>query len=130
MALQCERERRPLPKTVYVSAATGTTIAGFLLGEHALREAGFAPIRVVGVQVYPGRMRASVSWLLRWTEDRLRLVRRVPRERIEIDTSELGGGFGCYPASLAERCRVLASETGLLLDPIFGPAPQPRRGDR
>jgi 1-aminocyclopropane-1-carboxylate deaminase/D-cysteine desulfhydrase-like pyridoxal-dependent ACC family enzyme len=120
MALQCQREQRPLPKVVYVSAATGTTIAGFLLGEHALREAGFPPIRVVGVQVYPGRMRASVSWLLRWTEDRLGLVGRVPRERIEIDTSELAGGFGRYSVGLAERCHALASETGLLLDPIFG----------
>jgi len=120
MALQCQRERRPLPKVVYVSAATGTTVAGFLLGEHALREAGFAPIRVVGVQVYPGRMRAAVSWLLRWTEERLGLVRRVPRARIELDTSELAGGFGRFPARLAERCRVLANESGLLLDPIFG----------
>ncbi|HEY3496176.1 MAG TPA: pyridoxal-phosphate dependent enzyme [Polyangiaceae bacterium] len=120
MVLQCERERRPQPRVVYVSAATGTTIAGFLLGEHALREAGFAPIRVVGVQVYPGRMRASVSALLRWTEDRLGLSGRVPRERIEIDTGELHGGFGRYPAKLAERCRELAGEAGLLLDPIFG----------
>ncbi|HTQ06190.1 MAG TPA: pyridoxal-phosphate dependent enzyme [Polyangiaceae bacterium] len=120
MALQREREGRSLPKVVYVSAATGTTIAGFLLGEHALREAGRAPIRVVGVQVYPGRMHSSVSWLLRWTEDRLGLVSRVPRERIEIDVSELGDGFGRYPASLAERCLALENEAGLKLDPIFG----------
>lgn len=120
MALQCARSGRPLPKVVYVTAATGTTVAGFLVGEHALRQAGFAPIRVVGVAVYGGHLRASVSWLLRWTEDRLGLAVRVPRERIELDTSELHGGFGCYSPRLADRCLELEDEVGLKLDPIFG----------
>jgi len=120
MALQCEREHRPLPKVVYVTAATGTTVAGFLLGEHALRQAGFAPIRIVGVAVYGGHLRASVSWLLRWTEDRLGLTTRVPRERIELDTSEVDGGFGRYSRRLADRCLELEGEVGLKLDPIFG----------
>jgi 1-aminocyclopropane-1-carboxylate deaminase/D-cysteine desulfhydrase-like pyridoxal-dependent ACC family enzyme len=103
-----------------VTAATGTTVAGFLLGEHALREAGFPAIRVVGVQVYPGAMRRSVRWLLYWTARHLRLQALVPDKRIEIVSTELCGGFGCFPKALAERCRQVGADTGLDLDPIFG----------
>lgn len=120
MVLQRSEQRLPVPRTVFVTAATGTTVAGFLLGEHALREAGFPPIRVVGVQVYPGAMRCSVHGLLRWTARHLRLQTLVPNERIKIVSTELYGGFGRYPEALAERCRKVGADTGLELDPIFG----------
>jgi 1-aminocyclopropane-1-carboxylate deaminase/D-cysteine desulfhydrase-like pyridoxal-dependent ACC family enzyme len=120
MVLQRVHARLPVPREVYVSAATGTTIAGFLLGEHVLRQAGFPPIRVVGVQVYQGAMRRSVRILLRWAELRLGRGTRVPRERIEIETSELHGGFGRYPLELARTCDALAEDTGIAIDPIFG----------
>lgn len=120
MVMQRARERRPIPRVVFATAATGTTVAGFLLGAHALRLAGYADIRVVGVQVYPGAMRRSVSWLLRWAECFLRLPTRVPSDRIEIAASALQGGFGCFSDGLAETCLRLAEDTGLHIDPIFG----------
>jgi 1-aminocyclopropane-1-carboxylate deaminase/D-cysteine desulfhydrase-like pyridoxal-dependent ACC family enzyme len=103
-----------------VTAATGTTIAGFLLGEHALREAGWPAVRVVGVQIYPGAMRRWTLGLLRWTEWRLGVSSRVPRNRIEIVDSALHGGFGRFPARLGELCERVDAECGLRLDPIFG----------
>lgn len=120
MAHQLEVEDRPLPRTVYVSAATGTTVAGFLLAEHALRRPGRAPVEIVGVQVYPGRIRARVMAMIRWTERAFGLEGRVPMKEIEIVTGALHGGFGRYPELLAARCLRAEADLGFALDPIFG----------
>jgi 1-aminocyclopropane-1-carboxylate deaminase/D-cysteine desulfhydrase-like pyridoxal-dependent ACC family enzyme len=109
-----------LPDTVFVSAATGTTLAGFLLAEHALRRGGYPPMRVLGVQVYPGRLRAATWALLRWTEHALGIADRVPCARIQIDDSELGAGFGRFTPELADLCDSVEQGTGLVLDPFFG----------
>jgi len=110
---------QPLPETVFVTAATGTTVAGFLLAERALRDAGFPPIRVVGVQVYPGRTSASIRVLSYWVARHSggKLGHDFP---IEVDSSALAGGFGRYGADLADTCERVRSETGLFIDPIFG----------
>jgi 1-aminocyclopropane-1-carboxylate deaminase/D-cysteine desulfhydrase-like pyridoxal-dependent ACC family enzyme len=110
----------PLPDTVFVTAATGTTVAGFLLAEHALRSAGWPPVRIVGVQVYPGAIAPWTLRLLRWTEHFLRLGEHVPRARIDVVSSELHGGFGHFPHRLATLCDRVANENGVRLDPIFG----------
>ncbi len=119
MVEQLAETRRPVPATVFVTAATGTTLAGFLLAERALRESGHPPIRIVGVQIYPGRVRASIRWLARWTSwfsaGRLR-----DDFRIEVTDSALSGGFGRFPPELGTLCERVASECGLFIDPIFG----------
>jgi 1-aminocyclopropane-1-carboxylate deaminase len=120
MAEQRATAGLPLPSVVYVTAATGTTVAGFLLAEQALREAGHPPVRIIGVQVYPGAVRARTLALLRWTERVLGWSERVPADRIEIRGEWLHGGFGRYPPELARSCEELLERTGLELDPIFG----------
>jgi len=120
MMMQQRAAGAPIPSIVFVTAATGTTVAGFLLAEHALRNAGWPPVRIVGVQVYPGVMERWTLRLLRWTERFLRLADRVPRERIEIVSSELHGGFGQFPEELARLCDRVADENQVRLDPIFG----------
>jgi 1-aminocyclopropane-1-carboxylate deaminase/D-cysteine desulfhydrase-like pyridoxal-dependent ACC family enzyme len=120
MVLQQRAAGEPLPGTVFVTAATGTTIAGFVLAENALRAAGFPPIRIVGVQVYPGAVRRWTRMLLRWTEHALGLSSRVPAERIEIQSGSLHGGFGQFPDELADLCESVEAEVGLHIDPIFG----------
>jgi len=110
----------PLPKTVFITAASGTTFAGFLLAEHALRCDGSAPMRIVGVQVYPGQARLWTLGLVRWTERFLGLRDHVPRERIELVSSSLYGGFGRYPEDVARLCVTLQRESGIRIDPIFG----------
>jgi 1-aminocyclopropane-1-carboxylate deaminase len=111
---------RPLPSTVFVTAATGTTVAGFLLAEHALRVSGCAPVRVVGVQVYPGAIRGRTLALLRWTERFLGWRDSVPSDRIDVRAEWLHGGFGQFPPELAHLCESVRERTGLALDPIFG----------
>ncbi len=120
MVAQLEDPGTCLPETVFVTAASGTTVAGFLIAEHALRRAGTRPIQIVGVQVYPGPLKAQTIGLVRWTERFLRLSGRVPRERIVLDSSQLHHGFGAYPDSLAAACEQLRTESGIALDPIFG----------
>jgi 1-aminocyclopropane-1-carboxylate deaminase/D-cysteine desulfhydrase-like pyridoxal-dependent ACC family enzyme len=120
MAEQRLRAGEPLPSTVFVTAATGTTVAGFLLAEAALRRAGCDPIRVIGVQIYPGAVRHWTLGLIRWTERFARLRGRVPGDRIEILSSTLHGGFGDFPAELAALCEQVRDSGGPRFDPIFG----------
>lgn len=120
MTRQLREAGEPLPKRVYVSAATGTTIAGFLIAENALRAAGFPPIDIVGVQVYPGDIDARTRWLLRWTERHLALAHAIDPARIDIRPEMLGGGFGAATPELENLCARVQVETQLALDPIFG----------
>ncbi|CAN5909267.1 pyridoxal-phosphate dependent enzyme [soil metagenome] len=120
MVEQRLRAGQPLPSTVFVTAATGTTVAGFLVAEAALRRAGCDPIRVVGVQIYPGAIQRWTLALVRWTERFARLEGRIPRDRVEILTSTLHGGFGDFPDELAALCAQVQDEGGPRFDPIFG----------
>jgi 1-aminocyclopropane-1-carboxylate deaminase/D-cysteine desulfhydrase-like pyridoxal-dependent ACC family enzyme len=120
MAAQRLRAGQPLPRTVFVTAATGTTLAGFLLAEAALRRAGCDPVDVVGVQIYPGRIRLWTLALIRWTERFLGLAGRIPDARVRILSSSLHGGFGMFPPALGDMCARLGESGGLRIDPIFG----------
>jgi 1-aminocyclopropane-1-carboxylate deaminase/D-cysteine desulfhydrase-like pyridoxal-dependent ACC family enzyme len=120
LTTQLEEEGTELPDTIFVTAATGTTIGGFLLAEHALRRAGRKPIRLVGTQIYACPIRAQTLALVRWTERSLGLHGRVPLRRIEIASSQLEGGFGRYSDRLAATCELVRREAGISIDPIFG----------
>ena len=52
MVAQFDAQGLPLPSRVYVTAATGTTLAGFLLAQRLLRASGRPNVRVVGVAAY------------------------------------------------------------------------------
>lgn len=110
----------PPPRTAFVTVATGNTLAGFLIGEQAMRARGHLPVRIVGVQVYPGAARRWTLGLLRWTERFARLSGCVPSHRIVIDDTALHGGFGRFPPELAAECDALQREAGLAVDPMFG----------
>ncbi len=120
MVRQFEERGVEPPRTVFITAATGNTIGGFLIGEHALRRVGRRPIRIVGVQVYPGWVRFWTRLMIRWTERFAELRGRVPTARIEIDASALHGGFGNFTDDLAETCDRLSETARLDIDPIFG----------
>ncbi|HET9929560.1 MAG TPA: pyridoxal-phosphate dependent enzyme [Polyangiaceae bacterium] len=116
---QLELAGHALPTTVFITAATGTTVAGFLMAERLRRQRGGRPIRIVGVQIYEGRTRAATRWLMRWAS--LSTGQRLPfAPPVEIASDALSGGFGRFTPELAELCERVQSETGLLIDPIFG----------
>jgi D-cysteine desulfhydrase len=119
LAEQLEQAGRRRPRTIFVTAATGTTLAGFALAERLLRLSGKPPTRIVGAQIYPGRMRASARWLSRWAG--LASAGRLPRSlALDVSSAALSGGFGRFDSRLVELCARVGSETGLEIDPIFG----------
>ena len=121
LAAQLEQAGEPLPGAVVVTAATGTTVAGFLLGEALLRATGRDPVRVIGVQVYGRATGAQTRALLRLGERALGLPRGfVPSDRVELDSRALAGGFGRYTARQAELCARVAETHGVAIDPMFG----------
>ncbi len=120
LASQLEARGERLPSAVLVTAATGTTLAGFLLAEALLRATGRDPVRVIGVQAYGRATRAQTIALLRWTECALALPLRVPAARVELDPSALAGGFGHFSPQQAELCARVEAQHGLAIDPMFG----------
>jgi 1-aminocyclopropane-1-carboxylate deaminase/D-cysteine desulfhydrase-like pyridoxal-dependent ACC family enzyme len=114
-----ERGER-LPDAVFVTAATGTTLAGFLIATNALAAAGHPRIRVLGAQIYPGSVARRTLALVRWTERAIGLEGAVPREAIEISNLELAGGFGRFDERLVDVCDEVEARHGFAIDPIFG----------
>lgn len=120
MADQLEADRAPLPRTVFIAVATGTTLAGFLLAAHALHAAGCTPVRVVGVSVDGGWTTAWTRWIVRWTERALGLASRVPDDAIQVLPLPRGHAFARHDDRLAALCERVEGEAGLRLDPVFG----------
>lgn len=120
MASQLEAIGEPLPAAVVVTAATGTTLAGFLLGEHLLRASGRPAVRIVGVEAYGGDTARRTLGLLRWSERALGLRDGVPARRIETDRSALAGGFGRTTRAQWALCECVGERLGLAIDPVFG----------
>jgi 1-aminocyclopropane-1-carboxylate deaminase/D-cysteine desulfhydrase-like pyridoxal-dependent ACC family enzyme len=109
-----------LPDAVFVTAATGTTIGGFLIAANVLASLGHPRIRVLGAQIYPGSIARRTLALVRWTEHALGLESAVPRDAIEISNAELAGGFGHFDERLVHLCEDVRGRHGFSIDPIFG----------
>lgn len=120
MIEQFDARGEPPPSAVFVTAATGTTLAGFLLAEHVLRASGRPPVRVIAAETYGGATRSRTRALLRWTERALALSAHVPAARIEIDRGALAGGFGRYTREQTRLCDRVRDTLDLAIDPIFG----------
>ncbi len=105
---------------VFVTVATGTTLAGFLVGAQALARAGGPQFRIVGVAVDGAPVAAFTLALIRWTERWLGLPTRVAARDIEILSPDRGLPFAGFTPEVEEACRGVRHEFGLELDPIFG----------
>ena len=104
---------------VWVTVATGTTLAGFLLGAHAVAAAGGPEIRVVGVAVDRAPLAVFTHGLIRWTERFLGLRARVPADDIEILSLDRTP-FAAFTPDVESTCRRVRQQYGFELDPIFG----------
>lgn len=95
LALQVASGELPEPDAVFVAMGSGGTAAGLLVG---LAASGLKS-RVVGVRVaqWPWSSREVVLWLARRAAELLAeagLVVDVPEERLVVDHSAYGGGYG------------------------------------
>jgi len=122
MVEQLDLAGAPLPRAVYVTAATGTMVAGFLLAAEALAAAGRPRIAVRGVQAYPGAVAWRAWGLLRWTERFLESSgassRRAPVGPADFVTSPRG--FAEFEPEVTSVCARVRDEAGIDVDPIFG----------
>lgn len=119
LAQQLDELGREPPRALFVTAATGTTLAGFVLAESLLRLSGRRPTRIVGAQIYPGRIAASTRFLSRWAgvSNARRLPRLLP---LDVSSAALAGGFGRFDGKLVDLCARVSADTGIDVDPIFG----------
>ena len=106
--------------TVWVTVATGTTLAGFLLGAHAVSAAGGPRIRVVGVAIDRAPLAMFTLGLIRWTERFLGLPTLVPAGHIDIRSVDGDLPFAAFTPEVAAACHRVRRDCDFELDPIFG----------
>jgi L-cysteate sulfo-lyase len=108
------------PDAIVLPSATGGTQAGLIVGSGVLaaREGATTP-RVVGVAVaHPGaELRPHVDGLVAELATLAGIA--APLDRIEIDDSQLGDGYGIPSPASTEAAALLARTEGVLVDPIY-----------
>ncbi len=138
LALQVEARELPPPRRVVVATGSNCTTAGLLVGlVLAARlgigfrgSAGAAPPRLVGVRVTPWPVtsvwrilelahRASRLLAELASDERLVVERRELRAQLELDGSELGGGYGMATASGREAVALFDEHAGLELETTY-----------
>lgn len=120
MAGQIRGAADVLPRTLFITTASGVTLAGLVLGNALLRACGAEPVRVVAVPVYSGPVRLYAYALLRWTIRHYGLSLRARLDSVTMTDWREGGDFGLFGAQLIEVCERVSAEHGLLIDPIYG----------
>jgi 1-aminocyclopropane-1-carboxylate deaminase/D-cysteine desulfhydrase-like pyridoxal-dependent ACC family enzyme len=110
-----EAAAQSTPNVIVLPSSTGGTQAGLLVG---LEMAG-VNARVIGAAVAApaDELRPTVARLV----DELASLTecRVPHERIELDDSARGPGYGSPTAEADEATSLLARTEGILVDPIY-----------
>ena len=109
MVSQFEAMDVPPPSSVWVTAATGTTVAGFLLAERLLRASGRPPIHVIGVEAYGEHTARRTKMLISWTSQWLGLFKLVSNVRPDIRCGMLSGGFARFGSQLVRTCNEVAA---------------------
>ena len=124
LAAQFLRGHTCEPDVIFIPLGSGGTVAGAALG---LAAAGVMT-RIVGVRVSPKGLvrRAWLQALMRTASDRLRAqddrfpnVAELAMSNIEIDETQLGGGYGVGTAAGREAGRLAQDVAGLPLDVTY-----------
>jgi 1-aminocyclopropane-1-carboxylate deaminase/D-cysteine desulfhydrase-like pyridoxal-dependent ACC family enzyme len=104
------------PAAVYVSSS-GSTGAGLVLGAKLL---GLQwPVRCVAYHRWPGDVREELSQVVRDAGRLLGFDVQVPPAEVAYDTSFIGPGYGKVTPEGREATRQLATNEGVLLDPVY-----------
>jgi D-cysteine desulfhydrase len=120
MAEQVKAKTGSWPGTVFITAASGVTLAGLTLGEHFLRTTQGARARIVGVPVYSGPIRLYARTLLRWTARWLGSKVSFDLSSVELTERTKTLDFGEFDSSLVELCDRVKADQDLDIDPIYG----------
>lgn len=120
MMEQMQHQAASLPRTVFITAASGVTLAGLAFGAHLLADAGVPRVSIVAVPVYSGPVRAYAKLLLGWAGRCLGVRRASELEGVSFTDWREGGDFGRFGPRLTMLCERVHAEHGLELDPIYG----------
>jgi 1-aminocyclopropane-1-carboxylate deaminase/D-cysteine desulfhydrase-like pyridoxal-dependent ACC family enzyme len=120
MTQQLQSAEKPLPSAVFIAAAAGTTVAGFVLAQSLLRAAGIARIRVIAVPVGPYRLEYWLPVLLFWTRRTLALRHRLPPADFRILRLQRNMTYGRFDNYLEDVCARVSDTFGFTIDPIYG----------
>ena len=108
------------PETVFITAASGCTQAGFILAESLLRKTGKAPTQICGVKVGWGSTKSWVHSLIHATEKLLKLEQQIPLAAVAMDTRMAHHGFGNFDIDLVQLCERVSRQHGIQIDPVYG----------
>jgi 1-aminocyclopropane-1-carboxylate deaminase/D-cysteine desulfhydrase-like pyridoxal-dependent ACC family enzyme len=109
------------PDAIVLPSATGGTQAGLLVGASmAAQQAHVHPAWVVGVAVaHPeAQLRPHVEELVAALAAMAGFA-APPPDRVEILSTQLGGGYGVSSRPSTEAAELLARSEGLLVDPVY-----------
>ena len=105
-----------VPDAIVLPTATGGTQAGLLVGA-SLGPASAPRIHGVVVAKTAPELRAVVESLVRPLAGMAGIS--APLDRIELDASQLGPGYGVRTDAAEEATRLLARSEGILVDPVY-----------
>jgi 1-aminocyclopropane-1-carboxylate deaminase/D-cysteine desulfhydrase-like pyridoxal-dependent ACC family enzyme len=109
-----------LPGSLFISAAAGTTVTGFLIAEALFRAAGIARMRLFAVQVSPDPLWLWLPVLLRWSRRALGLRGSLPTDDFEIVRSRRNLTFGRFDQEHEKLCERVKDRFGMVIDPLYG----------
>ncbi len=116
---QCKTETGTLPSCVYVASASGSTVAGFIIGEALMRAAGAPRVRIVAVTVSEEPIHIWLSWFVKWTIGYFDL--RLPKTPdVKICRVPENLAYARFISLHKDICRRVWDTHAIRIDPIYG----------
>jgi 1-aminocyclopropane-1-carboxylate deaminase/D-cysteine desulfhydrase-like pyridoxal-dependent ACC family enzyme len=116
---QCMDAWGTLPSCLYVASASGSTVAGFIVGEALMRAAGAPPVRIVAVTVSEEPIQLWLSWYVRWTINYFDLqLPNTPQVNICRVPENLA--YARFSSLHKDICRQVSDTHEISIDPIYG----------
>lgn len=116
---QCWNETGTLPSCLYVASASGSTVAGFIIGEALMRAAGAPPVRIVAVTVSEEPIQLWLSWFVRWTM-RYYGLELPSTPQVNICRVPENLAYARFSPLHKDICRHVSDSHDVSIDPIYG----------
>jgi 1-aminocyclopropane-1-carboxylate deaminase/D-cysteine desulfhydrase-like pyridoxal-dependent ACC family enzyme len=108
-----------LPRSVYIAAAAGSTVAGFGLGEALMRAAGAPPVKIIAVKVVSEPLALWLPLFVSWTA-KFAGLSLAHKTAVLVVANPRNTIYGRFDQGHVETCARIEQYFGLKLDPIYG----------
>lgn len=108
-----------VPDTIVLPTATGGTQAGLIVGSSLAAAAPAGSLRIKGIIV--ARPETELRPIIERLVGELATLAGIdpPADAIDLDSSQLGDGYGLPTAASGEASRLIARTEGILVDPVY-----------